>query len=400
MTTFTWFDGNQGVYGYSNFNEYKVTKLNDNSIIFKFDNGAFDPTRNPFKIKITIEDGETYKYDDGPQEGEKGLIAGTVSKIEWMNKAGDTIMEGTGFNLEAAVISAYINRGDLYNLDEYLWSGDNTFIGSEDGSGPNQDWDGDDIATGTGDDMVMSGGGNDYVKDRGGADSYDLGDGTGDTVTYDEWFWRPADIMQGITANLEKGTIKGPDGYTDQVSGVENVRGTFLDDKFIGDDNNNEFIGFLGNDTMKGNGGFDWVDYSRDDDQGGNDNVYVDLKEGYARDAFGTIDTLQSIEGAEGTDRKDFFLGDNNDNWFRGHDGADQFVFHGNKFGNDYIDDFDRNEGDTIRIKKADSIDDLTITYDSGSGHAYIEFGKAKIEVQDWVRDNPGVELQDSDFIF
>ena len=284
---------------------------------------------------------------------------------------------------------------DLWDFNKAMFRGDSKFIGSDDSSGADNGWDGDDIQAGLGDDKVRAKGGDDFIKDWGGADNYNGGGGF-DTVSYTDAFWNPDLVEQGIRADLGKGKIVGYDGEVDKIKSVESVRGTFENDKIKGDSDDNSFMGMQGRDTMNGKGGFDRVSYRNDYDQGGGDGVKVDLRRGVATDGFGHRhrDKLKSIEGAEGTDEADIFIGDKSDNWFRGRDGSDKFVFKTESFGWNYIDDFSDAQGDQLRIKKAGSMADLSISQDGSD--AVVEYGDSTVLLAGF----DASDLDSGDFIF
>jgi Ca2+-binding RTX toxin-like protein len=266
--------------------------------------------------------------------------------------------------------------------------------------------------------VITAGNSGSYIKDHGGADRY-IGGNDGDdnpwnnrdTVTYSEWFWNPKGVISGIHADIKKGKIIGPDGFTDTIKNIEEIRGTFLKDTMLGDGTENWFNGLQGNDLLNGRGGSDTVSYHKDARHGGTDGVKVNLKEGFARDGFGNTDKLKSIEGAKGTDTQDVFVGNDKPNWFdgrdgddvfrlykgndnvRGGDGDDRFVFYGSSFGENIIRDFD--DGDKIKIRNAGSFSDLKIKT-SSDGDALIKFAGNSIEL-----DGVGKsDVSADDFIF
>jgi Ca2+-binding RTX toxin-like protein len=275
---------------------------------------------------------------------------------------------------------------------DYVATGKNTFIGSNDSM--SNGWDGDDIVTGSGKDLVKARGGDDYITDKGGSDIYKGGSGW-DIVTYDNWQYYAGQVKSGIKANLEKGWIEGPDGKTDKIYSIEEVRGTFLKDVFIGNSKDNAFVGLQGNDVFKGKGGFDTVSYHRDERRGGTDGVIVDLANKTARDGFGNTDTLKSIEGARGTNQDDVFIGNGKDNWFRGDDGADEFQFLGGAFGYDVIQDYDHGEGDMI-VFKGGPANFAALTISQNGSDAEIDWAGNTIVLRDYDSN----DLTAGDFMF
>jgi hypothetical protein len=88
--------------------------------------------------------------------------------------------------------------------------------------------------------------GGSYIKDRGGADTYRGNADAHDTVSYNFWGQGPRIPSSGIDANLKRGRVDGPDGETDRLISIEQLRGTLLDDVFRGDGQDNIFHGLRG----------------------------------------------------------------------------------------------------------------------------------------------------------
>lgn len=128
--------------------------------------------------------------------------------------------------------------------------------------------------------------------------------------------------VNGINANLAAGTIVDSFGNTDTVVSIENVAGTDQADVFVGDGNDNNFIGFDGADTYTGGAGSDGVEYNQETGASG---VFVDLAAGTATDTYGNAETLISIERVNGSNNDDTIIGNADNNTFRGFDGADSY---------------------------------------------------------------------------
>lgn len=415
MPNITYFNGNQGVYRWGNLNteDYNVNTWNSSgaTLVYNGNDGPYDPTRSPYRAEFVFANAVEHTIETGPDAGDTVFIGGKLKTIRYYNKNGDLIMEITGLDISLSWLSAQLRDNDLYDLDKAIYAKGATIIGSSDGSGPDSDWTGDDIRTTYRNDKVKAKGGDDYISDFGGADVYNGGGGW-DTVSYMEVYWNPHLGIKGIKVDLDKGTIRGFDGKVDKVKGIESVRGTYMKDTFYGDKKDNAFMGLAGNDYINGRGGFDYVQYRRDDQQGGTDGVKVDLKAGTARDGFGNTDTLVSIEGAGGTDYNDVFRDNKKDNFFRGRDGddrfiltkgddrvrgddgADTFVFKSNNWEHDWIEDFDDSEGDKIELNHATQFSDLTIFQDGSN--TVIEYQGNSITLEDFT----ATDLDASDFIF
>lgn len=146
------------------------------------------------------------------------------------------------------------------------------------------------------DDILMGSSGNDRFRGMKGADVIDGGDGI-DTVDY----LRDAnasDGRNGIDANLASGTVRDGFGTIDQVSNVENVRGTAYADSIVGDAKDNVLRGNGGNDVIDGGAGTDTAEYlgNRNDYSiSRNQNGSLTVRDLRAGNAEGT-DTLYGIE--------------------------------------------------------------------------------------------------------
>ncbi|MEP0069086.1 calcium-binding protein [Pyruvatibacter sp.] len=146
--------------------------------------------------------------------------------------------------------------------------------------------------------------GNDIITGAGGVD----------TVSYE-------DIGLGggaVVVNLATGTASDGFGGTDTLSGIERVVGTDFSDSLTGDANDNSFLPGVGNDTVNGGGGTDFVSYETS--QSG---VTVNLPGQTAIDGLGGTDTLIGIEGVLGSIFGDSITGGSEANIFSGSAGSD-----------------------------------------------------------------------------
>ena len=411
MGKIVWKNGNKGFNKFGDLDEYTLVSSDATKMVFEYDEdqlGDFDDERYPWRVefKLTGATMETPE-DGGERDGEALYTGGTISGMKAFNAEGDLILDASKLSIPLAVFQSYLLDERGYNIEHLIFSGGHKISGSNDGG--RDDWDGDSIRTGAGKDVVKAKGGNDYITDGGGADKYIGGDGN-DTVNYDDWYHQNTSfVSSGIVVNLAKKKITGPDGATDKVKSIERVIGTFLDDDFTGDKNDNGFYGMAGNDSFDGGAGFDWVSYRKDEDQGGNFGIRADLGAGVIRDGFRATDTVKNIEGVEGTDLRDVFIDDANGNWLSGRDGndvfrvsegddylqggdgADKFIFRGDDIGDNTITDFDASEGDTIAIENLSSAEDVIITEVDGS--LMIEWQGNTIELRDF--DGPTLTASD-----
>ena len=167
-----------------------------------------------------------------------------------------------------------------------------------------------------------------------GNDNINGGKGSGDLATY--YKDDGAGGTNGIKANLKTGKIIDGFGDTDTVTGIENVRGTAHNDRFVDNAKVNGFQGDGGNDT---------------------------------------------------------FIFTRGDDWAIGGSGADTFIYKG-AFGVDWIGDFSQSEGDKIKIAGAKKFSALTITDDEG--RAAVTFGDNVV----LLNNVSASDLSASDFLF
>lgn len=352
-----------------------------------------DEDYNEIIFTVTFSDDDLVLDDESDDEDDAAnLIGGTVDSIEYFNN-NKLLMTVTDLpSYSAPYFSYLLNNNDGEDFSSVVISQDNLYIGT--GSGNAQYWEdgpADRIHTGAGDDTVRANGGDDTIYDFLGKDFYNGGAGE-DLLSYERSFFEPVMVYQGIVADLNAGKIVGYDDKTDTVKNIERVAGTFLDDIFIGDDNDNTFYGFAGADSFDGGGGFNRIDYKDAEDQGALNGIKVDTATGTVVDAFGYTDTFTNIQRISGTDERDVFVDDDSDMYYdgrdgndqfnvrggddtlRGRDGDDRFVFLGTDFGDNVIRDWNDEGDDSLRIVKLTNANQLNI-YQDGSD-AVVEFSR------------------------
>lgn len=416
MSTFKFFDGNLGFYGYDQLASYTVTSRSATSMVLDWNTalGALDPTRSAAHITLSYSGYTSYVVEDGPDAGQTRVTGGALTGILYTDATGDTLLDISNLSVRLPIFLATLARGDSFGAWQMIVQSGATITGSSSAAGPGHPGNGDVIDTTMGNDTVTALGGDDFVKDRGGADSYAGGSGF-DTLAYDAWNFKPWAVTSGISVDQLRGTVRGPDGLTDTIAGFEDITGTFMSDTMKGHSGANQFEGGAGNDTIDGRGGRDTVSYARDAEWGGTDGIRVNLATGNVRDGFGMTDKLFNVESIVGTAVRDVFFDNSADNFFdagagndtlhlgygndtgHGGNGADTFIFDGN-FSDDTIDDFDAAEGDKIRISLASNmlqISLVNISTDDGQA-VLVSYGTNSITIL----GHTVADMHGSDFVF
>lgn len=151
---------------------------------------------------------------------------------------GGPVTEGLGEQRDE-VNFRFARRGVSVNLDSRTATGEGNdeLNGIEDIYGSPHG----DVLIGTGGTKFVSGGGDDVIV--GGSAPYDLID------------FRPA--PQGVVVDLQRGRGSGWGNIT--IVGVDNINGSFFDDRLTGGDGRNEIVGDLGTDHLRGRAGRDFL---------------------------------------------------------------------------------------------------------------------------------------------
>ena len=139
----------------------------------------------------------------------------------------------------------------------------------------------DNLWAGDGDDVFEAGG-----DDGAGDDTLEGGSNLsqGDTVSY-------AGASAAVSVNLLSGTASDGSGGTDQLRGIENVSGSSFGDSITGNDGSNRFRPGLGNDSVNGGNGSDWILYDS-----AQSSVAVNLRTGIAEGSEIGVDSLSAVE--------------------------------------------------------------------------------------------------------
>jgi Ca2+-binding RTX toxin-like protein len=190
-------------------------------------------------------------------------------------------------------------------------SGNDTIFGSS-----GDDWRGL-VGVDAGNDLYNMGTGDDWVNGGIGNDTIDGGDGY-DNLSYDQTAWNEGiPMVRGITVDVTAGTVLDPYGYTDHITGIEEIYGSAGRDVFYGGAGEVDFAGLRGSDTIVGgSSGDDVAIYGQDTWLGGTHGIVANLQVstsggkifGTIRDGFGTLDLLignaahNDLRGREGDD--------------------------------------------------------------------------------------------------
>jgi len=100
----------------------------------------------------------------------------------------------------------------------------------------------------SGDDTLLGGGGDDILEGGQGKDVLNGGAGI-DTASYQS--------SVAVTVSLDSGKGTAGDASGDKLTNIENLTGSYYNDKLTGDDHDNRLDGSYGDDTLKGGDGND-----------------------------------------------------------------------------------------------------------------------------------------------
>jgi Ca2+-binding RTX toxin-like protein len=216
---------------------------------------------------------------------------------------------------------------------------------------------------------------------RGGVGADRIGGGAGvDTADY-------STSSAGVTIDLAAGTGTGGDAQGDTLFGIENVTGSALVDKLLGDGFANALNGGAGDDVLRGGAGGDVLTGGAGLDQanyqGSAAAVSVNLLTGATSGGDAAGDTLSGIENLYGSSNADQLTGDNARNVIGGELGNDTLVGNGGddslsgEGGDDVLDGGDGAD----RLVGGDGLDTIhggigNDSVDAGTGNDLV-FGEA-----------------------
>ena len=177
-----------------------------------------------------------------------------------------------------------------------------------------------------GNDTLIGGAGEDYMVGGQGDDTFDGTAGPGDVendLDYDAVSYREEGGTQGVVVNLTTGTATDTFGNTDTLIDIEDIRGSMQGDSLTGSGADEFFFGMAGDDTIDAGGGFDELRYNNEGNFGATHGITVNFATGIAIDGFGDTDTFSNFESVRGSRFADSYIGDDNNNRFRGLAGND-----------------------------------------------------------------------------
>ncbi|MBC7986131.1 MAG: hypothetical protein H7X93_05595 [Sphingomonadaceae bacterium] len=191
----------------------------------------------------------------------------------------------------------------------------------------------DSIVGTSGADSLIGKDGNDILNGRGGGDTLNGGDGS-DSATYDL-------SLIGLTVDLAKPNLNTGEAIGDVYKSIENLAGTFLDDRLWGNGGDNVLVGLDGvdrlygrdgDDTLAGNEGKDKLYGGDGRDMAnylsvtGTTGVTADLAASINNTGHAKGDSYNSIEDLGGSAFNDVLRGDAGSNVLDGDEGNDDLA--------------------------------------------------------------------------
>lgn len=241
------------------------------------------------------------------------LTGGTVTGVQLLDSDDNLLVEVTGGSYGAKALKA----GSFWEFVSALSAGNDTIIGADSGIDMNV------MGQNRGDDTVIAGDGGSHMGGSAGKDVY-TGGADWDTLSFQDSVWWD-DVKHGITLNAAKSTVIDNWGDKDTFSNIEEYRASHFKDVLAGGSADEAFMGLEGADKINGGGGTDTLRYHVDAQYGGKKGIVADLGKGTVIDGFGDKDQVSNIENVFGTYKADKFVGDAEDNQFRGLSGKDSF---------------------------------------------------------------------------
>ncbi len=241
------------------------------------------------------------------------LLAGTVTAVRLAGHDGKTLFRIASMEMPGDLFGWLQTMRPAAELLEAMLAGGSTLAG---GASANV------LRGGSGGDAISGRGGDDFIVPNAGRDRIDGGAGF-DQVSWAEAAYHAVAGVGGVRLDAGRGLARDPYGDRDSFEGIEGFRLSLSADRARGSPSGDYFRPLLGEDTLDGGGGSDWVAYDDDAQFGGSQGVVVRLGRGVATDGFGTRDTLKRIENARGTAFDDQLSGGREANVLEGLAGED-----------------------------------------------------------------------------
>lgn len=206
-------------------------------------------SRGTGTIKLLRDDGAVVESYDVAKSGNISIDGNTFTLKPTLK-----LLPGTPYSVEVPAGALKDLAGNLTQanaVDLAFTSRGTTQVGTEINDTLTGGSDEDDLDGGDGDDELDGGDGNDVLQGGKGANILNGGPGI-DTALY-------TTASGPVTVNLALGTGTGT-GFSDTLTGIENVSGSPFADAITGDSADNELLGLLGNDSLSGAKGKDLLD--------------------------------------------------------------------------------------------------------------------------------------------
>ncbi len=245
---------------------------------------------------------EWLQFSDGSKVRLSGVnfifITGAGSSQISGSSSNDWLQTGAGKDqFYGSAGSDILNGGPGPDIAIYLYSPSGVTVNLKLGTGSGGHAEGDRLVNiehvfgSSHNDTLTGDGGANTLHGGAGADRLDGGAGA-DWASYQL-------SSAGVTVDLAQGIGSGGDAEGDQLSNIENIRGSAYNDVLIGDGNDNTLYGVAGNDTLHGGSGNDTMIASVGEDT-------YHFASGDGQDTFQGSDAA----GIKGTDKYLFDSGD------------------------------------------------------------------------------------------
>lgn len=341
------FNGDNGVDGLSGIEAFNLTQGHDVAYLGDNDEGftyAFDRAGNDMVVASATGLTSTFFISGSGDD----IYIGSSNPLDYVDYQNDDGNDAAGPQFQGIWVN-FTGGGNATVIDP--WGNTDTLEGIEfvNGTDREDDLEGDETENiffgNDGNDFLHGGAGDDQLFGDAGEDDFiggagnDLIDGgPGDDDDYDVLNYVDENGGGAIFADLSAGQIIDTYGDLDTVSSIDEIRGTLLDDTFVGSDSERvQLRGLQGEDAFFAGAGYETLDYRRDANYGGTGAIFADLTSDFVIDGFGDTDTIITdfgeIDRVRGSDAHDVLLasnvgvrlqGEGGDDLIRGRAGDDE----------------------------------------------------------------------------